>query len=116
MNGNLNGHNGAAGGFRERNASGERSPLDDVERADTLDVRRDVRGEVGPLIDSLRTLFQGDRATASQGNATRCGICYLHFPLAQLEYRESEGYYVCAGCGHALGAARLPMVRRQKRL
>jgi hypothetical protein len=77
--------------------------------------RRDVRGEVGALIDALHAVFERDRAVASQGGAKRCGICYLHFSVTELEYREVEGHYVCAGCAAVLHQARLPMVRRQQR-
>ncbi|HEV8193889.1 MAG TPA: hypothetical protein VGP82_20765, partial [Ktedonobacterales bacterium] len=52
------------------------------------EIRPEVRGEFAPLIDSLKELFQHDRAAASQGNSTRCGICYLHFTVTELEYRE----------------------------
>lgn len=76
---------------------------------------RDVRGDIGGLIDSLHELFAQDRGIASQGNATRCGICYLHYPLSELEYREMEGYYVCVDCKHALGSIQLMMVRRQQK-
>ncbi len=76
---------------------------------------RDVRGDVGTLIDSLHDLFAQDRVIASQGNATRCGICYLHFSLSELEYRAVEGYYICADCKRALGSTQLMMVRRQQR-
>ncbi len=75
----------------------------------------DVRGEVGPLIDSLRALFADNRTVASQGGVARCGICYLYFRVGDLTYREREGFYVCASCASALGAAHLPMVRRQQR-
>ena len=75
----------------------------------------DVRGEVGPLIDSLRTLFADNRTVASQGGVARCGICYLYFRASDLTYREQEGFYVCASCASALGTTRLPMVRRQQR-
>jgi hypothetical protein len=75
----------------------------------------DVRGDVGPLIDSLRTLFADNRAVASQGGVARCGICYLYFRSGDLTYREQEGFYVCASCASALGATHLPMVRRQQR-
>jgi hypothetical protein len=77
--------------------------------------QRDVRGEVGTLIDSLRAVFEHDRTIASQGGSARCGICYLHYPLAELEYRTAEGYYVCSACAQRLGSIRLPMVRRQQR-
>lgn len=83
--------------------------------APEMSPRGDVRGEVGALIDDLKALFQRDRATASAAGGTRCGICYLHFALDELEYRDDEGYYVCPGCARSLGAARVPMVRRQKR-
>lgn len=76
---------------------------------------RDVRGDVGTLIDSLHDLFTQDRGIASQGHATRCGICYLHYPLPELEYREVEGYYICADCKRALGSTHLMMLRRQQK-
>lgn len=78
--------------------------------------RKDVRGPVGELIDALHDLFSHDRAVASLGSASRCGICYFHFPLGELVYRESEGFYVCQPCERALAGARVPMVRRQQRL
>lgn len=77
--------------------------------------REDVRGAVGGLIDALHDLFVQDRAAASQGGASRCGICYFHFPLGELIYREEEGFYVCRGCERSLGNARVSMVRRQQR-
>lgn len=95
---------GSARFERDRSDRGDREPL-----------RPEVRGEVGPLIDSLRDVFVQDRTVASQGGTTRCGICYLHFPLAELEYREAEGYYVCSRCAQALGRTLLPMVRRQQK-
>lgn len=76
--------------------------------------RPESRGEVGSLIDALHELFAQDRSVASRGDSTRCGVCYLHFPLTALEYRESEGFYVCAGCKRSLGHYQLPMVRRQQ--
>jgi hypothetical protein len=88
---------------------------DESDEAWTTLPRRDVRGEVGPLIDALHEVFVQDRAVSSQGGSTRCGICYLHFPYSELEYRDPEGYYVCPGCKRALGPARLPMVRKQRR-
>lgn len=77
--------------------------------------RADVRGAVGDLIDSLHEIFARDRAIASQGGISRCGICYLHYPLGELVYHESEGFYVCQTCERALGGARVNMVRRQQR-
>lgn len=87
----------------------------DRDRGDREPVRPEVRGDVGPLIDALHELFARDRSVASQGGTTRCGICYLHYPVAELEYREAEGYYVCLSCARAMGQTLLPMVRRQQR-
>lgn len=95
--------------------SGRSMRAEHDDRGDHPPLRPEVRGEVGPLIDALHGLFEQDRAIASQGGTTRCGICYLHYALADLEYREAEGYYVCHACARALGTARLPMVRRQQR-
>ncbi len=77
--------------------------------------RSDVRGSVAELIDSLHEVFERDRNIASQGGVARCGVCYLHFPVGELTYRDVEGFYVCESCAHALGATRVPMVRRQQR-
>jgi len=76
--------------------------------------RPEIRGEVGALIDDLRGIFQRDRSVASLPNCARCGVCYHYFVTDDLEYREAEGYYVCASCAKLLGATRLPMVRRQQ--
>jgi hypothetical protein len=78
--------------------------------------RRDVRGEVGPLIDALHEVFEHDRVIASQGQSTRCGICYLYFPLSELTYKVEDGFYCCPQCMRALGSAHLPMVHRQQKL
>ncbi len=67
------------------------------------------------LIQSVRELFAQDRQMASQPDATRCGICYLHFSVDELHYRE-EGFYLCQGCERALGKQHLPMLRRQQKL
>ena len=67
------------------------------------------------LILSLRELFAQDRQVASQSDATRCGICYLHFAHAELAYREAEGFYVCAQCSESLGGNQVMMIRRQQR-
>jgi hypothetical protein len=77
---------------------------------------RDVRGDIGELIDSLHEAFERDRGIASQGDSARCGICYLHYFLGELQYRDEEGYYVCASCARALSHTRILMVRRQQRL
>lgn len=67
------------------------------------------------MIQSLRTLFEHDRQMASQTDATRCGICYLHYSLDELHYRE-EGFYACQTCEQALGKHPVPMVRKQQKL
>jgi hypothetical protein len=77
---------------------------------------RDVRGDIGQLIDSLHALFERDRGIASQSDTARCGICYLHFYAAELHYRDEEGFYVCPACAHALAQSRLIMVRRQQHI
>lgn len=94
---------------------GEARYMDDEDAAHERLPLRDVRGDIGGMIDSLHELFAQDRGIASQGNATRCGICYLHYPLSELEYREVEGYYVCVACKRALGSTQLMMVRRQQK-
>ncbi len=67
------------------------------------------------MIASLRDLFESDRQVASQPDATRCGICYLHHHVAELEYRE-EGFYVCVGCAKSLGHQRLSILRKQQKM
>ena len=91
------------------------NPVDEDDSPDYTGPRGDVRGAVGTLIDTLHELFTRDRAVASQGGAARCGVCYLHFPVGELLYRDAEGFYVCESCAHALGSARVSMVRRQQR-
>jgi hypothetical protein len=104
---------------RFERASSASNPVDEDDAPDYTgprgDVRGDVRGNVGTLIDSLHEVFVRDRTIASQGGASRCGVCYLHFPVSELLYRDAEGFYVCESCAHALGPARVPMVRRQQR-
>jgi hypothetical protein len=78
-------------------------------------IRPEVRGEVGPLIEALHEIFERDRGVASQGASARCGICYLHFPLAELMYRDDEGFYVCSSCTKALGHTQVFMVRKQQK-
>ncbi|HEX8730567.1 MAG TPA: hypothetical protein VF725_00795 [Ktedonobacterales bacterium] len=97
-------------------APAPRSAEEDEETPIDASPREDVRGVVGGLIDSLHDLFVRDRALASQGGVSRCGICYLHYPLGELVYHEGEGFYVCQPCERALGGARVNMVRRQQRL
>jgi hypothetical protein len=66
------------------------------------------------MLESLHDLFEHDRQAASLPDSTRCGICYLHFPIAELHYRD-EGFYACAACAHALGHQRVSMLRKQQR-
>ncbi|HTI13097.1 MAG TPA: hypothetical protein VL461_00805 [Dictyobacter sp.] len=68
------------------------------------------------MVQSMHDLFEHDRQTASQTDATRCGICYLHYHLQDLHYRDEEGFYICSNCDQTLGTNRLPMVRRQQKL
>ena len=67
------------------------------------------------MVQSLKELFEHDRQVASQSDATRCGICYLHFHVNELHYRE-EGFYVCSNCEHHLGQQHLSMLRKQQKL
>lgn len=67
------------------------------------------------MIQSLRELFEHDRQVASQPDATRCGVCYLHFSVDELRYRE-EGFYVCQACEQTLGKHPVPMLRKQQKL
>ena len=67
------------------------------------------------MILSLRELFELDRQVASQPDSSRCGICYLHFMLSELHYREQEGFYVCSGCERTIGKQAIPMLRRQQK-
>ena len=67
------------------------------------------------LLQSLRELFEQDRQIASQQDATRCGVCYLHYPVNELFYRD-EGFYVCSGCERALGKQHMPMLHSQQKL
>ena len=99
----------------ERFVGAERQPRERGERYQHIPGTPDVRGDVGPLVDELHALFERDRAVASQGNTARCGVCYFHFSLAELEYREAEGHYLCLNCAKALGRGRIVMVRRQQR-
>ena len=67
------------------------------------------------MILSLRELFALDRQAASQPDSSRCGICYIHFMLSELRYREEEGLYVCRGCERTIGKQTIPMLRRQQK-
>ncbi|HEU0025673.1 MAG TPA: hypothetical protein VFQ25_01035 [Ktedonobacterales bacterium] len=100
---------------RAERAPSASNSVDEDDDPDYTGPRGDVRGSVGGLIDSLHEVFARDRAVATQGGAARCGVCYLHFPVGELLYRDAEGFYVCESCAHALGSAHVPMVRRQQR-
>jgi hypothetical protein len=67
------------------------------------------------MVQSLHELFERDRQIASQLHSTRCGICYLHFFLSELQYRD-EGYYVCSQCSQTLGHQYVPMLHKQQKL
>jgi len=114
----LDGGMGDDGG---RHATSHRTPIgvtipprEHTER-ERLALRPEIRGELGQLIEALREVFQRDRAVASQSVSARCGVCYLYYPLADLDYREADGFYVCSECRQALRGKRLPMIRRQQR-
>jgi len=67
------------------------------------------------MLQSLHDLFEHDRQVASQPDATRCGICYLHYHLSELHYQD-EGFYTCSNCAHSLGQQHLHMIRKQQKL
>jgi hypothetical protein len=67
------------------------------------------------MLVSLHELFEQDRQVASQSDATRCGICYLHFSVSKLHYRDQEGFYVCDGCERSLGKQTISMLRQQQK-
>ena len=67
------------------------------------------------MLESLHELFEHDRQIASQSDATRCGICYLHFQVSELHYRDGEGFYACKSCEQAIGRHTIPMLRHQQK-
>jgi len=67
------------------------------------------------MLQSLHDLFEQDRQIASQPDASRCGICYLYFPVSELHYRD-EGLYMCQRCERALGKQAMPVIRKQQKL
>jgi protein-arginine kinase activator protein McsA len=96
---------------RANNATGALPPLGSIGTE---------RSHTGPfdfeqMLQSLHDLFEQDRQIASQQDSTRCGICYLYYPLNQLHYRE-EGLYMCEQCEQALGHQSMPVVRKQQKL
>ncbi|GAC1386010.1 MAG: hypothetical protein NVSMB33_15410 [Ktedonobacteraceae bacterium] len=66
------------------------------------------------MLVSLHELFEHDRQVASQADATRCGVCYLHFSVSELHYLE-DGFYVCTGCEKSIGRQTISMLRRQQK-
>jgi hypothetical protein len=109
-----------AGGQEHNNSFASRRDTRINNNTGSLPVVGSVRGVSGPfdfeaMIASLRELFERDRQIASQPDSTRCGICYLHFPLSELTYREKEGFYICSGCERQLGKQQMPMLRRQQK-
>jgi len=102
-------------GFRrERDV---RTPPSDVHGPSASSGGRGYQGsfDFDEMIASLHDLFTNDRQVASQGDGKRCGICYLHFPVNELVYREEEGFYVCVNCTRTMGKQTLPMLRRQQK-
>src|SRR5262249_5056235 len=89
-------------------------PREHTER-ERLALRPEIRGDLGALIDDLHALFERHLAVAKQASSARCGICYLHFSTAELEYREADGFYVCPQSRQDLRGKPLPMIRRQPR-
>ena len=67
------------------------------------------------MLVNLHDIFDHDRQVASQQDARRCGICYLHFLVGELHYREEEGLYVCESCDKTASKQKLPMLRRQQK-
>jgi hypothetical protein len=66
------------------------------------------------MLIELHELFEHDRQVASQPDARRCGICYLHFLISELHYHD-EGFYVCRRCERTLGKQQLPLLRTQQK-
>jgi len=89
-------------------------PREHTER-ERLAMRPEIRGDLGPLIDDLHALLERHLTVAKQASSARCGICYLHFATAELDYREIDGFYVCPACNQDLRGQPLPMIRRQPR-
>jgi hypothetical protein len=101
-----------------RREAREKSITGELPMPGTLEIERNVTPgmyDYEQMILSLQELFEHDRQVASHQDATRCGICYLHFRVHELHYRE-EGFYICSKCDSSLGNQRLPMVRKQQKL
>jgi hypothetical protein len=105
----------AADGGTPAEKSGDEIEYDGYRHTQHEPVRPETRGEIGPLIAALHEIFERDRGIASQGATARCGLCYLHFPLSALTYRDDEGFYMCQTCAKSLGHVQVLMVRRQQK-
>ncbi len=109
------GHNGSASlSRREMRASNVTGALPNL---GALNGERIQTGspDFEQMLHSLHDLFEHDRQIASQPDATRCGICYLHYYVSELEYQE-EGFYTCANCAHTLRQQHLVVVKKQQKL
>jgi hypothetical protein len=114
MSGSGNGASSGGAFRRDSRSSNVTGALPAIET--TADQRIYSGGmEFEEMIRSLHELFEQDRQIASQSDSTRCGICYLHFHVDELHYRD-EGFYVCNRCEQALGNQRVTIVRRQQKL
>ena len=111
--GGIPSNNGSFSSRREMRASNATGSLPVI---GTFGIERLQTGsfDFDQMLQSLHDLFERDRQVASQPDSTRCGICYLHFPIAELHYRD-EGFYICSGCTQSLGNHRISMLRKQQR-
>src|SRR5205085_860623 len=102
---------------RDIRASNVTGALPVVSAGSTGSAERSYSGsfDFEAMLISLHEVFEHDRQVASQQEARRCGICYLHFLAGELHYRDEEGFYVCGGCERAAGKYRMPMLRRQQK-
>ena len=109
-------HNGnSAFSRRENRISNVTGTLPSIQAAGAERQMTQGPSDFEQLIQSLHDLFEHDRQIASQTDATRCGICYLHFHVNELHYRN-EGFYVCPNCEHNLGNQRLTILRKQQKM
>ncbi len=108
-----NGH--AFSSRREMRVSNSAGIVPSLGRANTERWVPSVAFDFEQMLQSLHELFEHDRQIASQSNSTRCGICYLHFLLSELQYRN-EGFYICSECSQILGRQTMPMLHKQRKL
>lgn len=100
---------------REMRTSNGTGVLPSQEMASTERRQPSTAFDFEQMVKSLHELFEHDRQIASQPNSMRCGICYLHFLLSELQYRN-EGYYICSGCSQTLGHQNVSMLHKQRKL